>query len=308
MTVPQVPYEGRMSYCLIKSLQMVLAHQGYPYPLPWLECVSGEVFEFVYVRDGRQFFAIIGDRYHIAGEHLLKTLNFDYTFTGSADDASALAVLEKALKTAPVVAGMLDMGYLTYSPFHEAAHGADHAIVVLALEKDRVIVHDPDGFVAVPLPLPDFLAAWQRDIYTGVPYGLWQIGAQTAPPTDTMIWECTLHRARELLARTRADGFNGSTLIYGADGMRQLAADLVEWSDHSLGALSFFNWRVSAQRCMDSAFFLREKLPAAAAIRWEECLIYGELQQASATHNRAALPALLERLADHETRFIAAMQ
>jgi hypothetical protein len=35
-----------------------------------------------------------------------------------------------------------------------------------------VIVHDPAGFVATPLPLSDFLAGWQRDIYTGKPYGL----------------------------------------------------------------------------------------------------------------------------------------
>jgi hypothetical protein len=71
--------------------------------------------------------------------------------------------------------------------------------------------------------------------------------------------------------------------------------------------LPHFSWRVSAQRCLDSAFFLRDKLPHAAAIRWEECQIYGQLQQTSAANERAALPGLLERLAVREEEFIAAL-
>ncbi len=30
---------------------MALEYLAYPYALPWLECVSGEAFEFVYVRN-----------------------------------------------------------------------------------------------------------------------------------------------------------------------------------------------------------------------------------------------------------------
>ena len=47
--------------------------------------------------------------------------------------------------------------------------------------------------------------------------------------------------------------------------------------------------------------------PDAAAIRWEQCQVYGALQQASAAGKRAALPALLERLAEYEERLIAAL-
>jgi hypothetical protein len=89
--------------------------------------------------------------------------------------------------------------------------------------------------------------------------------------------------------------------------MRALADDLRDRPEQDLGAMPYFSWRVSGQRCLDSAFFLRDRLPDAAAIRWEECLIYGQLQQASAAGRRAALPDLLERLAEHEARFIAAM-
>jgi Butirosin biosynthesis protein H, N-terminal len=307
MTIPLVPFEGRMSYCLIKCVQMVLAHQGHDYPLPWLECVSGEPFGFAYIRTGQAFFAVNGHEYHRAGEHLLQTLNYTYTYTSAADDAAALVALEDGLRDGPVVAGMLDMGFLTYAPTHQQARGADHAVVVLALRPDTVLVHDPDGYPAVPLPLADFLEAWKRDIYTGKPYGLWRIGAQGVPPDDETIWQRTLARARENFARPTEALGGGVTLVFGPEGMRTLAADMRADPTRELGGMAYFGWRVSAQRCLDSAIFLRPRLPDAAAIRWEQCQVYGALQQASAADARAALPALLERLAEYEERFIAAL-
>ena len=297
-----------MSYCLMKCIQMVLANQGHTYPLPWLECVSGEPFGFVYVQDGHRFFAVVGYVYHEAGEHLLRTLNYSYSFTGAADDAEALTALDDALGTGPVIAGMLDMGYLTYIPGHQALHGVDHAVVVLAHRPDEVVVHDPEGYPAMPLPLADFLSAWQRDIYTGKPYGLWRIGAQGEPPTEQAIWEETLARARQIYTRTAETLPGGTTLLYGPEAMRTLAADLhTAPPERSLDSLPYFSWRVSAQRCLDSAIFLRERLPAAAAIRWEEAQLYGMLQLASAANERAKVSALLERLAGYEERFIAAL-
>lgn len=308
MTIPLVPYEGRMSYCLIKCIQIVLAHRGQPYPLPWLECVSGEVFGFSYIRDGQRFFAVVGYEYDRAGEHLLRTLNQDYSFTGSADDAAALAALDDALSAGPVVAGMLDMGYLSYIPDHQMIQGVDHAVVVLARQPAAVIVHDPEGYPLMPLPLADFLGAWQRDIYTGKPYGLWRIGPQGTPPSEDAIWEQTLARARALYTRQTDTIPGGPTLLFGPGALRTLAADLRNVPpDRDLGGLPYFSWRVSAQRCMDGAFFLRERLPEAAAIRLEQAQLYGQLQQASSVHEHARLPDLLERQADLETRFIAAL-
>jgi hypothetical protein len=308
MPMPLVPFAGEMSYCLIKSLKMVLDHRGHNYPLAWLEAVSGEPFGFVYIRDKQSFFAVDGYVYHRAGEHLLQTLNYAYTYTSSPDDAAALASLEEALKSGPAVVGMLDMGYLTYIPEHQQLRGSDHAIVALALQPEAVIVHDPAGFPAVPLPLGDFLEAWKRDIYTGKPYGLWQIGEQGQPPTEEEIWQKTLARARENFAWEAEELFPGGPMaLYGPAAMRTLAADLRDWPQIDLGPLPHFSWRVSGQRCQASAVFLREKLPAAAAIRWEESQLYGRLQYASVARSRDALPVLLERLAELEEEFIAAL-
>lgn len=276
MTIPLVPFAGEMSYCLIKSLKMVLDHRGHDYPLAWLEVVSGEPFGFVYIRDQQSFFAVNGYAYHRAGEHLLQTLNYAYAYTSS--------------------------------PEHQHMRGSDHAIVVLALRHEVVIVHDPAGYPAVPLPLSDFLQAWKRDVYTGKPYGLWRIGEQGQPPTEEEIWQKTLARACENFAWKAEELFpGGPTALYGPAAMRTLAADLRDWPQVDLGPLPYFSWRVSGQRCQASAVFLREKRPAASAIRWEESQLYGQLQYASAAQKRDALPALLERLAALEEECIAAL-
>lgn len=80
-----------------------------------------------------------------------------------------------------------------------------------------------------------------------------------------------------------------------------------DWPQIDLGPLPSFSGRVSAQRCQASAIFLREKLPSASAIRWEESQLYGQLQYASVAGKRDALPVLLERLAGLEEECIAAL-
>ncbi|HEY1388964.1 MAG TPA: BtrH N-terminal domain-containing protein [Ktedonobacterales bacterium] len=306
-SIPLVPFSGRMSYCLTRSLKMVLEYRGQTYPTPWLECVSGEPFGFVYIRKPGNWFAIDGYAYHLAGEHLLRTLNYDYSYTGASDAEEALAALDTALRDGPVVAGMLDMGYLTYAPDHEAARGADHAIVVLTRDGESVTVHDPAGYPCAPLPLSDFLEAWQRDIYTDKPYGLWHIGTQHEQPDAETIWNTTLARARANFAKADEEIGAGVWLLYGPTAMRAFAEDLRAEPERSLGALPYFNWRVSAQRCMDSALFLRERLPEVAAIRWEETRVYGEMQRATVEERRAQLPKLIEELAEYEAAFIAAL-
>jgi hypothetical protein len=93
---------------------------------------------------------------------------------------------------------------------------------------------------------------------------------------------------------------------YGPQALRLLAADLRDQPERSLGALPYFSWRVSGQRCFDGAAFLRERLPAAAAIRWEQCQLYGEIQAAS-LRDRSRVPSLLDQQADFEEAFIAAL-
>lgn len=303
MTLHKVPFYGRMSYCLIRSIHMVLESKGLEARTDWLECVSGEPFGFAYVRSPQHVLVVNGFEYHLAGQHLLKTLGYEYRLSGAENDEQGLAALREALREGPVVLGMLDMGYLTYSAMHQHARGADHAIVALGFEGDNLIVHDPDGYAAVPLPISDLLEGWKRDIYTGIPYGMWQIGERKRVPSQDEIWQATIERAKQNFQRPSADmGFQ--TIFCGPEGMLTFAQDLGDNPELPIGGLPFFSWRVSAQRCFDSANFVSERLPQASEIRRQQAYVYGQLQRATVDNDRAKLIDLLKQQAELEAKFI----
>jgi hypothetical protein len=303
MSVHAVPFYGRMSYCLIRSIHMVLESKDLEARTDWLECVSGEPFGFAYVRSPQHVLVVNGFEYHFAGQHLLKTLGYAYRLSGAANDEQALTALREALREGPVVLGMLDMGYLTYSASHQHAHGADHAIVALGFEGDKLIVHDPDGYVAVPLPISDLLEGWKRDIYTGIPYGMWQIGERERVPSQDEIWQATIERAKQNFGRPSAD-MGYQTIFCGPEGMLTFAQDLSDNPELPIGGLPFFSWRVSAQRCFDSASFVSERLPQASQIRRQQAFLYGKLQAASVAGERSKIIELMKEQADLEARFI----
>ena len=204
LPLPAVPFEGRISYCLAKSLKMLLDHQGQHFPLPFLESVGTETFGFIYVPPPAGI-AVLGHPYHIAGERMLRRLGFQFDNPSFDAPEPALAALGAALEHGPVALGMLDMGFLTYDPDCARKRGADHAVVALELRKDAVVVHDPDGYVAVPLPLPDLLRAWKAEgIYTGKSYMLWRIGRRAVRSRPgTYAAPC----AASMRARASACGF-----------------------------------------------------------------------------------------------------
>lgn len=303
MSLHTVPFYGRMSYCLIRSIHMVLETKGLDASTDWLECVSGEPFGFAYVRSPQHVLVVNGFEYHLAGQHLLNTLGYEYRLSGAANDEQALEALRAALQEGPVVLGMLDMGYLTYSASHQHAHGADHAIVALGFEGDNLIVHDPDGYVGVPLPISDLLEAWKRDIYTGIPYGTWAIGKRIRVPSEEVIWRLTIERAKENFRRPSAD-MGYQQIFCGPEGMLTFAEDLSANPELQIGGLPFFSWRVSAQRCFDSANFVHQRLPQASEIRRQQAFVYGQLQRVSVHNDRATMIDLLKQQAELEARFI----
>ncbi|MGH2504757.1 MAG: hypothetical protein ACRDID_19785, partial [Ktedonobacterales bacterium] len=121
------------------------------------------------------------------------------------------------------------------------------------------------------------------------------------------VWDRTIAQARAIYTRSDEPIPPGATARFGPQALRLLAADLRAAPERNLGALPYFSWRVSGQRCFDGATFLRERLPDAAAIRWEQCQLYGAIQQASLAAQRAQLPDLLKRQADLEAQFITAL-
>jgi hypothetical protein len=53
------------------------------------------------------------------------------------DAASALLAQREAVIHGPVLAGPLNMRYLSYNPNHTALNGADHFVVALGVDDDK---------------------------------------------------------------------------------------------------------------------------------------------------------------------------
>lgn len=310
------PFVGRISYCLTRSFKMVLAARGDHYDLPFLECVSTEPFGFTYVRETNGGVAVNGIPYHVAGGRLLKVLGYTYALNPDAPEDAALGWLADCVAQGPVVAGMLDAGFLTYDPDHARLRGADHAIVVLDVRRDEVIVHDPNGFVATPLPIGDFLAAWRADgIYTGKARMAWLIGAREHQPSLEEIYRHTLELSLGNLHRLAPPKREGVTILFGPAAIRALAHDIragqiaPRWHQ----SYTYWSFRVSGQRCHDSALFISrapfwdQRFAQVAELRLGEAAEFGRAQAALTGARTDEAANVLERLAGLEEEMTEAL-
>ncbi len=311
-----VPFVGRISYCLVRCFKMVLDARGDRYDLPFLECVSSEPFGFTYVRGADGGLAVNGIPYHIAGERMLKLLGYAYELYTDAPQEAALVWLAERVARGPVVAGMLDAGFLTYDPNHVHLRGADHAVVVLDVADGEVIVHDPNGFVTTPLPLRDFLAAWRADgIYTGKARMAWVIGARERRVRDEEVYRRALELSLDNLRRIAPPARENVTILFGPPAMRALAQDIRAERIAPRWRQSYMHWsfRVSGQRCHDSALFIRAapfadaRFAQVAELRLAAAAEYGRAQAALTGARAGEAAAALERLAGLEEEMTQAL-
>ena len=168
-------------------------------------------------------------------------------------------------------------------------------------------VHDPDGYVCTPLPLDDFMVAWKADgMYTRKRYMQWRIGERLRRPSTEEIYRAALARGLEQLRRT-SEPRGETTVMRGVPALRALAADVgAGRAEQWLRPYSSFSFRVSAQRCFDSANFLREApftnpmLQRCAELRLEQARCYGDAQLAAVARDLPRLAQALEAIATSE--------
>jgi hypothetical protein len=310
-----IPYIGNSDYCYTHSLSMALLAAGAErawLPEPgFLECLTTMPFGKMYLdrpSGPLTFFSnaeVDPDR---GLTHALETLGWTCDEQRGAAPAAALAALRQAVAEAPVLAGPLDMGYLSYHPHHRALAGADHFLVVLAVSQDDVLLHDPQKYPCVRLPLADFLRAWraERIGYLQAPYTLRARFRRVAQPTRSAMIERTLSLVRQQLAMAQ----EGPTLYSGAPALCRLIAAL-EDGGHSaslLRQLADFVLPLAARRLLDAAHFLDEAgLTKAASLLQEEALLAGAAQYPAAQRRVGEVVACLERLLSLEMELSACL-
>ncbi|KAB8068291.1 NlpC/p60-like transpeptidase-domain-containing protein [Aspergillus leporis] len=301
-------YTGSGPYCYAHSLYMVLLASGYdPQSLPssgFIECLTTMPFgkHFICLDTGPvSFFSNPYTNPDDGINMALKAMGWGCNNHRGGDAASALFALREAVVHGPVLAGPLNMGYLSYNPDYTALNGADHFLVVLAVDEDKgmVLLHDPAGYPAVLLPLEDFIEAWRGE---GIEY-----------INHPFVFRSHFRHVEDvsradMVARTIGmlhDQIKNNAMFPGSSGgvsALRLTLEAVEDVLPSVvNDLAGFTFPLAARRYLDARDFLAEAgLVDATGIMEQQALLAGKAQYPAAHGNWKEVILVLEKFIDLE--------
>jgi hypothetical protein len=306
-------YTGNGPYCYANSLHMSLLGAGAsPKEVPspgFLECLTTVPFGnwYMALEDGPLvFFSGANIDPDLGLTRAIKTLGWTCQESRGGEEVEALVHLRDAVAQGPVLVGPVDIGYLSYNPNHSYMGGSDHFMVVLGIENDVVLLHDPQGFPCAVLPLSEFMQAWkaERVAYHHAPYTLRSMFQRVEQVSRAEMIERTLPTIRDNLVANP-----GGPVVYGGvQVFTMLARELRDHvSDALAGHLHHFALPLAARRNLDASAFLREAgLTEAATCMEQQALLYGRVQYEAAHRRWLQVADYMERLAELEQRLIEA--
>jgi hypothetical protein len=307
-----IPYTGNGAYCYSNSLHMILhAASATPNEVPepaFLECLATMPFGNLYLaleHDPLVFFSspIMDPDQGLT--RAIKTLGWTCQERRGDEEDEALALLSEAVQRAPVLVGPVDLGYLSYNPGHRYLAGADHFVVVLAVESDHVLIHDPQGYPCAILSLDEFLPAWRAD----------RIDYRTAPYTFRANFQQVEHVSRqEMITHTlptikaNIEANPGGPVAYGSTQALHLLAKNLRGTvpTHLVNHLLHFALPLAARRTLDASAFLQEagKEQAATCLQ-QKALLFGTAQYHGAHQQWMEVASIIEQLAELEDKLLA---
>ncbi|SDM79288.1 hypothetical protein [Allokutzneria albata] len=270
------PYVGSGPYCYSNSFSMVFGAEAPSTAV--IETATGGPFGMQLIGGTLPFFDPYGWTPEEGFDKALATLGWSSTTVRAADADEALSLLRKSLVDGPVWAGPVDMGLLRHQPGMTGPMGADHYVVVIEVDDERVLMHDPHGFPYATLPLQDFLEAWRIEkVDYGKPFTMRTGFTRFAEVSEVdAIRESIPTAVHWLSMRGGADMPPGSL---GNGAAAEALADLVEAGKHPHDHLVHFAVRVGARRIADAATCLaRVGLTEASRITDEQARLIGSMQ------------------------------
>ncbi|WP_067534374.1 hypothetical protein [Nocardia crassostreae] len=303
-----IPYRGSGPYCYSNCLAMMMG-AGAP-DVGVIETVTGSAFGMQLVGGELPFLDPFGWDPGIGIDDALRVLGWGADVSSGGSVGEALGRLMAGLRDGPVMVGPVEMGHLRYQPGMTGAVGADHFLVVLAVDDTHVTVHDPEGFPYARMPVGEFITAWQGEsVDYGQPFTMRTnfVRRTAVDPHDAV--RAIIPRAIEWLSgKNGADTPPGS--LGNGDAAHALAAQLESGCPEPIRAqLVHFAIRVGAHRLADAATCLHGiGHTAAAAIATEQARLVGALQYALVTEDDPGAADLLRTLAPTYDRLRTALE
>lgn len=303
-------YVGNGPYCYANSFAMLMGERAPSTAV--IEVATGGPFGMQLVAGTLPFFDAYGWNPELGFDSALDAIGWTSTVRrgGDAGDAGdALARLTAAVRNGPVWAGPLEMGHLHHQPEMTGPIGADHFVVVLDVDDERVLVHDPHGYPYAEVPVGDFMAAWRAETVSyGDPYTMRTGFTKVAEVTAADAVRAVIPAAIAWLGlREDADVPPGSL---GNGEAAERTAQLVEAGagDGLREHLIYFAIRVGARRLGDTADCLHlAGHPGAADIAATQARLVGSLQHPMVTGDLPRAAATLRALAPTYDKLRAAL-
>jgi hypothetical protein len=302
-----LPYVGSGPYCYANSFAMLLGEQAPSTAV--IEVATGGPFGMQLIGGTTVFFNAYGWNPESGFDQALDAIGWTSTVSRGGDADEALARLREAAGTGPVWVGPLEMGHLHHQPEMTGPIGVDHFVVVLDVDEERVLTHDPQGFPYAEVPIGDFMAAWHAEtVGYGDPYTMRTGFRKVAEVGAADAIRSIIPRAIDRLSmRTEADMPPGSL---GNGEAAERVAELIENGpeDGLRNHLIYFAVRVGARRLSDTADCLRlAGYGEAAHIAANQARLVGSLQHPMVTRGYPVAAAALRELAPSYDRLRGAL-
>lgn len=302
------PYVGSGPYCYANSFAMMFG--GDAPSTAAIEFATGSPFGMQLVGGALPFFDPYGWTPEAGFNGALDAMGWTSIVTKGGNAEDALARLKSALSDGPVWVGPVEMGHLRHQPGKDGPIGADHYVVVLAVDDGQVRMHDPQGYPFASLPLDDFLTAWRAETLDyGEPYTMRTDFRRVREVVEDDAIRASLPAAIRWLSMEHAQHLPEGTV--GNSEAAELLASMIEdgCSDDLRGHLIHFAVRVGARRLADAATCLaRVDRADAAQIASDQALLIGSLQYPLTVGLDAEAAAILRNLAPTYPRLLSALQ
>lgn len=291
-------YTGSGPYCYTHALAMMLGPEAPSSAV--IESLTGSPFGVQLESGTLPWFDPYGWNPEIGLDAAVELLGRRCRRSDGGTAEEAVERLRAACAQGPVLAGPLDMGLLLYQPGTPTSYGIDHYVVVLDVDGDSVLLHDPHGHPYATLPTEEFVAAWraERISYVDTPFALRSGFVRERDVTAVEALRQSLPGAvRWLAGREDLPVAPGS--LGGGAAVEGLAELVRQGLDPDVrGLLASFGVRLGARRLNDAAACLAQLgLTRPAAVAADQARIIGSLQLPLVRRDDREVEAGLRRLA-----------
>ncbi len=302
-------FRGATPYCYANSLAMVLGTDSPPPSA--IEVLTGSPFG-VQFEGGLPYFDPLGWDPDLGLDQAITLLGLTCRRTSGGEAQEAVSRLRHASERDPVLVGPVDIGLLTHQPWSTGtATGMDHWVVVLGVDDQRVLFHDPDGFPFATLPVADFLLAWRADqVECAGPFTMrsefrWVRRVETVTALrDALPMALGWLTGRPAEGRPVTDDTRG-----GAAALEHLA-DRIQagLDDRTRQHLLNFAVRVGVRRLADASVWLDAiRETRAATVADEQARLLGSVQFSLVTDDTGTTAATLRQMAVTYDRLCSAL-